>query len=60
MPAAILFLAKSPHRIEEKSTRIIFRRSQCIWALNHSRKIPAVAVVSDNTKSHLPPMDCPD
>ena len=30
--------------------RIIFRQGKCLWALNHSRKIQAVAVATDNTK----------
>jgi hypothetical protein len=51
---------KLQRRTKGKVTRIIFRQSQGLWALEHSRKIPAVAVATDNTKPHLPPMDCPD
>jgi hypothetical protein len=35
-------------------TRIIFRQSKCLWALNHARKIRAVAVTAHNTKLAFP------
>jgi hypothetical protein len=45
---------KLQRRTKGKVTRIIFRQSQGLWALEHSRKIPAVAMATDNTKPHLP------
>jgi hypothetical protein len=46
--------------LSEWSPALFFVVANVYGLFYHSRKIPAVAVATDNTKLHLPPMDCPD